>query len=104
MQVVHNIRNTDIKEFLSSLSPKGQITIPMEIRRRFGVKPKDKIIITIEDEEVKIKPAKSRLSESYQAVPALKQPRNIREMSRIARDEHAEEAYTEGLPSNQRSS
>lgn len=85
-------------EFLSSLSPKGQITIPAEIRRILGVKPKDKVIITIEGEEVRIKAAKSRLEESYQAVPALKQLRTLREMSEIAHEEHAQEAAAEGLP------
>ena len=32
-----------MKEMLSSVSPKGQITIPVAIRRLLGVKPKDTV-------------------------------------------------------------
>ena len=32
----------------SSVSPKGQVTIPVEIRRLLGVKPKDKVVFRVE--------------------------------------------------------
>ncbi len=34
--------------FVSSVSPKGQITIPSEIRKRFGIKPKDELAFEVE--------------------------------------------------------
>ncbi len=86
-----------MKEFLSSVSPKGQITIPLEIRQQLGIKPKDKVAFIVEDGEVRIAPAKSRLQASYQAVPALKQPRSLEEMIDIAHEEQAREAAQEGL-------
>jgi AbrB family looped-hinge helix DNA binding protein len=88
---------TAVKEFISSVSPKGQITIPLEIRQQLGIKPKDKVAFIVEDGEVRIAPAKSRLQASYQAVPALKQPRSLDEMIDIAQEEQAREAAREGL-------
>lgn len=85
-----------MKELISSVSPKGQITIPVQIRRFLNVKPKDKVAFKVEGEEVKIAPAGSRLVASYMAVPALKHRRSLKEMSEIAREEQAQEAAREG--------
>jgi antitoxin PrlF len=86
-----------MKELLSSVSPKGQVTIPVEIRERLGVKPKDKVIFTVEDGEVKLRPATATLEASYQAVPALAQPLTFDQMREIARDDATAEAAQEGL-------
>lgn len=86
-----------MKEYVSSVSPKGQVTIPEEIRERLGLAPKDKVTFTLEDESVKITPARSRLAASFQAVPALKQSRSLKEMTEIASEEHAQEIAGEGL-------
>ncbi len=41
-------------EFVVKVSRKGQITIPIEIRRRFMIS--DKVVIRVEDGEIKIIP------------------------------------------------
>ncbi len=81
---------------MSSVSPKGQITIPLEIRQQLGVKPKDKVIITVDGDEVRIAPAHSRLDAIYQSVPALAPARSWREVREIAREEQVQEAAREG--------
>lgn len=89
-----------MKEFERSVSNKGQITLPLEIRRQFGIRPKDKVIITIDGDEVRVLPrAARRLKEFYQTVPALQPPRTLDEMTEIAHDEQAQEAAREGLVS-----
>lgn len=85
-----------MKELVSSVSPKGQITIPLEIRKFLGVNPKDKVAFRVEGEEVKITPVGSRLAASYKAVPALKQPLGFKEMAEIAGEEHVQDAAKEG--------
>ena len=84
-------------EMLGSVSAKGQITIPVEVRRMLGVKPKDKVAFIVDDGEVRIRRAPSPLMDSYQAVPALKQPLTVEEMIAIAREEHAQKVAREGL-------
>ena len=84
-----------MKEFTSSLSPKGQITLPIEVRRLLGIGPKDKVRIRLEDGEVKIAPAKPDIEASL-AVPALNVRRTLAEMTAIAQEDQAQEAASEG--------
>ena len=85
-----------MKEFTSSVSPKGQITLPLEVRKLLGVKPKDKVVITLEGEDIRVTIAPShRLEQSFQAVPALSEPRRLEEMIDIAHEEHAQEVARE---------
>jgi AbrB family looped-hinge helix DNA binding protein len=98
MQVVPITKDAEMKEFTSSISPKGQITLPLEVRKLLGVKPKDKVLITLEGEEVRVTVAPlRRLEESFQAVPALREPRTLEEIVEIAHEEQAQEAAKEGL-------
>lgn len=69
----------------------------MEIRKLLKVKPKDKVAFAVEGQTVKLTPIGSRLAVSYKAVPALNPPLSLKEMSDIAREEHAQEAVREGL-------
>ena len=41
------------------ISSKGQITIPLKIRQRLGVKPGDKVQLVIEEGKTVLKPATS---------------------------------------------
>lgn len=81
----------------SSMSQKGQVTIPAEIRERLGLKPKDRVRFRVDGDIVLIEPYRSRLAAFYQSVPALDPPRSWKEIEEIARDEHAEYAAREGL-------
>ena len=81
-----------MKEFLSSISTKGQITLPAEIRSRLGLKPKDKVAISIAEDGVVVKPARADLRAGFGSIPALKTPRTLEQLTEIAADEHAEQA------------
>lgn len=81
----------------SSVSPKGQVTIPVEIRRLLGVRPRDKVAVRVEDGRVELRPVRSALDELYQSVPALAEPRSWDEVKAVAREERAEAAAKEGL-------
>lgn len=43
-----------MKELLATVTTKGQVTIPLEIRRRLGVAPHDKVAFVLEDDRVGI--------------------------------------------------
>src|SRR2546428_9491988 len=97
-QVVYIYGVKHMKNYTSSVSPKGQITLPLEIRKRFGIKPKDKVIVTVDgDDAIKIKPLRSRLAAGFGSVPPLKQPLTWKEIEEIAREEHARKVAAEGL-------
>ncbi len=78
MQVV-----LDHKDYESSVSPKGQITLPHEVRERLGIKPKDKITIRVEGEQMQVLSKRLSFLDSYQAIPALAKPLSIDEMRKI---------------------
>ena len=89
-----------MKEFLSSVSSKGQITLPAELRGRLGLKAKDKVAIHIAEEGIVVRPAQLDLKAGFQSIPALKPSRSLEEMTEIAAEEHAEEAAREGTPAS----
>ncbi len=92
------VRGKAMREMLSSVSPKGQITIPAEIRRLLGVKPRDKVAFRVEDGRVQITRARrSSLEAIYRSVPALDRTLSEREMTEIATEEHARDVAREGL-------
>ena len=43
-----------MKEILASVTAKGQVTIPVEIRRLLGVSPHDKVAFVVEDDQVRL--------------------------------------------------
>ena len=84
-----------MREFVSSVSPKGQITLPAEVRRQFGVKPKDKVTVKVDDGQVRVTPASSGTDASYQAIPALPRSLSDQEMTDIAWEDHVEDVVRE---------
>jgi AbrB family looped-hinge helix DNA binding protein len=84
------------RESFSSVSPKGQVTIPAYIRQLLGVGPRDKVGFRVENGQVLIRPARSTLDAAYRAIPALARPRSETELTELAHDEHAHEAAREG--------
>lgn len=43
-----------MKELLSTVTTKGQVTIPVEIRRRLGVAAHDKVAFVLDDNQVRL--------------------------------------------------
>lgn len=82
----------------SSVSPKGQITLPADFRRQLGIGPKDQVAITMADGKVEITPALARFRRHYQSVPALTESMDWKEIEAIVADEIAVNAASEGLP------
>src|SRR6266545_5068355 len=80
------------RELFSNVSPKGQVTIPAELRRLLGVKPKDRVAFRVVKGQVQLRRARSVLDELYQSVPALGRRRSWKDVEEIAREEQAQRA------------
>ncbi len=85
------------ERYYSSVSPKGQITLPAEVRRRLGIKVRDEVAIEVDGQIVRVVPLPSRVLAHYQEAGVLPRPLDLDEMTRIAADEHAEQVAREGL-------
>lgn len=83
-------------EVLSVVTCKGQITVPVEIRRALGLKEGDLVSVRRDGDGAKVTPARSRVDASFGAVPALKEPLTDREMTDVAWEEHARHVAREG--------
>ena len=86
-----------MQESLVTISEKGQVTVPAEVRKFLGVSPKDKLTFVMEEGEVKVRAAKASLDDIYQSVPALSRHLTVEDMIAIAREEHAQHVAQEGL-------
>ena len=83
MQVVPIEEGKTAKEMLSSVSPKGQITIPVAIRRLLGVKPKDTVAFAIKDGQVTISPARFSLESAF---GSLEPPRGVEDVDQLIQE------------------
>ena len=87
--------SSELSGLVSTVTQKGQITIPLTMRRLLGVKPKDKVAFTLEEKSVKIHPV-GTVRESFQAIPALKRSHSENEIEDIVREEQTQQAASEG--------
>ncbi len=61
-----------MKAFISTISSKGQVTIPVDVRRRLGVDTADKVAFVLTDEgKVELRPARCTLESVLGSIPAL---------------------------------
>src|SRR5262245_65621817 len=89
----------EARVFHSIVIPKGQITLPVEIRRQLGISPRDTVEIEMtEGRVVQLRPAKSRIARHYDIARPLDPPRDWKETEAIAREEMAENASSEAKP------
>jgi AbrB family looped-hinge helix DNA binding protein len=87
-----------MRTMTSSVSPKGQVTIPIEIRRELGLGPKDRVRFRRDEHGIHIEKAESVLDKYFMIAPALDPPKTWKEIEETVRDEvarrYAEKAAT----------
>jgi AbrB family looped-hinge helix DNA binding protein len=57
-----------MKELITTMTQRGQITVPAEIRNLLGLKPRDKVAFAVEDGEVRLLPVSSTVASAYGSV------------------------------------
>jgi len=62
----------------SSVSPKGQVTIPQDLRIQLGLKPKDRVMFELEEDGIKIRPARSRFLRHFGTVMPRQRPEDFK--------------------------
>ena len=80
------------KEFVSTISSKGQVTLPVLVRRYLGVETNDKVAFVIEPTEgVRLTQARYPDIHSLKgAAGVLKQPMKWQEVKKIAHEDRLE--------------
>jgi len=84
-----------MKEILSTITSKGQVTIPVEVRKHLNLKRNDKLAFVIDDEgTVRLAaPRYPDVASLRGAAGSLKKPLSWQEMREIAREDRQQVEY-----------
>lgn len=76
------IGNGDVsmKESLATVTAKGQVTIPAEVRKALGLSAGDKVAFIFDQGELKIEPSSSTLRLGFGAVKPRKKPEDFKRL------------------------
>ena len=85
-----------MQEFETTVTEKGQVTIPIEIRRLMGLHPHDKVHFEVEEGVVKIRRASSKLLQWFGSVKPQNKPEDFQKIREEFEKGVAEEAASEG--------
>jgi AbrB family looped-hinge helix DNA binding protein len=64
----------------TTLTTKGQVTIPAEIRARLGLKPHDKLVFEVDGDTAKLRKVESTIESMYGSVKPRKRPEDFRKL------------------------
>lgn len=84
-----------MQHYYTTLTERGQVTLPSEIRRKLGVKPKQKVHFEVDGDSIRIVPSEFTLESIRGMVPPLSEPKSIEEIFAIAAEEHARHVIDE---------
>ena len=77
-----------MKEFVATVTQRGQVTVPAAIRRLLGTKTGDKLAFQVEDGQVRIEKASMTLREAFASVKPAAPPEEFKRIEREAKEEH----------------
>jgi AbrB family looped-hinge helix DNA binding protein len=84
-----------MQEYETTLTEKGQVTIPQEIRRIMGLAPKDRVRFEVKDGVVQISRASSKLLAGFGAVTPRGKPEDFQKLREEFEKGVAEEVASE---------
>ena len=97
MPIINYITMRTTTTVPTTVTSKGQVTIPLKIRRYLGIKPKDRVRFTIgKDGSVSIIPTRSHVRAVFGSVEPLQQPEDSRALRREFEDGVAENVLRRG--------
>lgn len=83
------------REYVSSVTSKGQVTIPADIRKLLHLKPGQKVVFRVQGDSVTVMAAPMTLEEAFRSVPPLSQPEDYERIRNIAIEDQVEHALQE---------
>lgn len=84
----------EIEEYVRTMTSKGQVTIPVEVRRLLEVEPGDKVVFRVTEDGVELQPATMSLEDTFGAVAPRSRPEDFAQLRDIAIEEHIEKTVT----------
>ena len=84
-----------MRQITTTITQRGQVTIPVEVRRRLGVGPRDKVAFAIDDGGVHLLPAPYSLESAFGSVTPMHTPEDFKTIERAARAERVERVISD---------
>jgi AbrB family looped-hinge helix DNA binding protein len=60
-----------MREIMATVTKRGQVAIPAEVRRRLGLTSSGKVIFALEGDDVRLRPARFTLESVFGSVPPI---------------------------------
>ena len=76
-----------VEEHLGTVTQKGQVTIPLAVRKLLGVRSRDRVTFRVIEGRVELTPANMTLEDVYGAVKPTHYPENWDKLRKTAREE-----------------
>jgi len=84
-----------MKEIVTTITQRGQITIPVEVQRLLGVGPRDKVAFAIDQDEVRLVRARYTLESAFGALEPPTRTEDFERISREAKEAHVAKSVDE---------
>jgi AbrB family looped-hinge helix DNA binding protein len=85
----------ELKEYFGTVTQKGQVTIPAEVRKLLGVKPRDKVVFRIAEGKVELGAPIMTLEETFGSVTPKQRPEDFKKLRDMAIQEHVQSVMQE---------
>ena len=79
-----------MREITASVTERGQVTIPAEVRKALGIRARDKVSFVIDDGTVVLKKPRYTIATAAGSIKPLRMPEDWEERIREAKDERAD--------------
>jgi antitoxin PrlF len=89
MQAIND--NQPSKELTATVTQRGQVTIPAEVMRILGAKPREKVTFQVKGKQVRLLPAAFTLESAYGSVTPRSHPEDFNAIIRSAKEEKAKQ-------------
>ena len=80
----------------TSLTQKGQVTIPVEVRVMLGLKPRDKVVFEVHGDQATLRRAPSKVERWFGSVSPRQRPEDFKQLREEFEQGVAEEVIAEG--------
>ena len=83
------------EEHIRTITTKGQVTIPAEIRRLLEIEPGDEVIFRVREGTVELQPVAMTLEDAFGAVTPRSRPEDLADLRDTAVEEHVKRVIEE---------
>ena len=84
------------QQYVMPITSKGQVTIPVAVRRLLGLRKSGRVAFRIKGDAVTVELAQATLQAAYGAVTPLSRPEDFERISEIVQEEQALRAVQRG--------